>query len=250
MDRPGSQYTVVSYLITFWPLLFMWSYTGFSGLTVHPLALVAALALPATASGIASAAKPVRASKALRENDMGISNPSAGRRLSPASNRIYASTTPTGSRRRGAVLTLQCGNRDADAAPADLVLARPGLGRGHRRPADRAGPGSQRHVPPPVVHQAICRTGGCHAPAPGTARDHRAGGGRAGGHRGRQARAPRPAEPLPPAVPVRRRGAHHGTGLRDPPVPRRRVGGRSLPPWSSTSRCRPAVRCPPACTGT
>jgi hypothetical protein len=31
---------------------------------------------------------------------MGISNPSAGRRLSPASTRIYASTPPTGSRRR------------------------------------------------------------------------------------------------------------------------------------------------------
>src|SRR5438876_1872494 len=99
MDRPGSQYTVVSYLITFWPLLFMWSYTGFSGLTVHPLALVAALALPAKASGIANAAKPVRASRALRENDMGISNPSADRRLSPASNRIYAPTPPNGSRR-------------------------------------------------------------------------------------------------------------------------------------------------------
>src|SRR5438309_2720411 len=102
MDRPGSQYTVVSYLITFWPLLFMWSYTGFSGLTVHPLALVAALALPATASGIANAAKPVRASTALRENDMGISNPSADRRLSPASNRIYAPTSPNGSRRLAA----------------------------------------------------------------------------------------------------------------------------------------------------
>ena len=128
------------------------------------------------------------------------------------------------------MLTLQCGNRDADAAPADLVPARPGMGRGHRRSSDRAGPGSQRHVPPPVVHQAICRTGGGHAAAPGTARDHRTSAGRAGGHRGRQARPPRPAEPLPPAVPVRRRGARHGTGLRDPPVPRRRIGGRPLPP--------------------
>ena len=90
MDRPASQYTLVSYLITFWPLLFVWSYTGFSGVTVHPLAVVEALALPATASGIASAAKPVRARKALRENDMEISNPSADRRLSPASKHLRA----------------------------------------------------------------------------------------------------------------------------------------------------------------
>ena len=64
--------------------------TGLFSHEVHadPLAVVEALALPATASGIASAAKPVRASKALRENDMGISNPSADRRLSPASTHL------------------------------------------------------------------------------------------------------------------------------------------------------------------
>jgi hypothetical protein len=77
-------------LITFRPLLFVWSYTGFSGVTVHPLAVVEALALPATASGMANAAKPVRASKALRENDMRISNASAGRRLSPTSTHLRA----------------------------------------------------------------------------------------------------------------------------------------------------------------
>ena len=59
------------------------------------------------------------------------------------------------------MLTLQCGNRNADAAPADLLSARPGLGRSHRRPPDRAGPGSQRHVPPPVVRQAVRRTAAC-----------------------------------------------------------------------------------------
>src|SRR5256885_873957 len=73
MDRPASQYTLVSYLITLLPLLFVWSYTGFSGVTVHPADVVAALAAPATASGIARAARPVRASAALRENDMGTS---------------------------------------------------------------------------------------------------------------------------------------------------------------------------------
>src|SRR5690348_11358961 len=140
MDRPGSQYTVVSYLITFWPLLFMWSYTGFSGLTVHPLALVAALALPATASGIASAAKPVRASKALRENDMGISNPSADRRLSPASNRIYAPTPPTGSRRRSRQRVSPARGRSASAR-AESRTARPLTGFcGRRGFSDRAGP--------------------------------------------------------------------------------------------------------------
>jgi hypothetical protein len=51
--------------------------------TVHPPRVVEALALPATASGIAMAAMPVRASAALRENDMGISIHPAGRRLSP-----------------------------------------------------------------------------------------------------------------------------------------------------------------------
>src|SRR6516164_3584883 len=89
MDRPASQYTLVSYLITFWPLLFMWSYTGFSGVTVHPLAVLEALALPATPSGIATAATPViRASTALRGNNMGISIQSADRRLSPASTHL------------------------------------------------------------------------------------------------------------------------------------------------------------------
>jgi len=92
MDRPASQYTLSSYLIIFWPLLSMWSYTGFSGVTVHPSRVVVALALPATASGIAMMAIPVRASDALRENDMGISIQSAGRRLPPA--RTHASTRP------------------------------------------------------------------------------------------------------------------------------------------------------------
>jgi hypothetical protein len=73
MDRPASQDTLVSYLITLLPLLSRWSNTGFSGVTVHPVD-VEALAAPATASGIARAAIPVRASAALRENDMG--NPS------------------------------------------------------------------------------------------------------------------------------------------------------------------------------
>src|SRR5689334_20186746 len=72
MDRPASQDTLVSYLITLLPLLFRWSNTGFSGVTVHPVD-VEALAAPATASGIARAARPVRASAALRENDMGNS---------------------------------------------------------------------------------------------------------------------------------------------------------------------------------
>src|SRR5690242_16854623 len=72
MDRPAEQVTLVSYLITFSPLLFTWSNTGVSGVTVH-LASVEALALPATASGIARAAIPVRASTALRENDIGNS---------------------------------------------------------------------------------------------------------------------------------------------------------------------------------
>src|SRR5689334_24486503 len=71
MDRPASQYTLVSYLITLLPLLFRWSNTGFSGVTVHPEDVVVALAAPATASGIARAAIPVRASAALREIDMG-----------------------------------------------------------------------------------------------------------------------------------------------------------------------------------
>src|SRR6476469_8910063 len=71
MDRPASQYTLVSYLITLSPMLFVWSNTGLSGVTVHPVDVVEALAAPATASGIASAASPVRASAALRENDMG-----------------------------------------------------------------------------------------------------------------------------------------------------------------------------------
>src|SRR6476659_8990488 len=71
MDRPASQYTLVSYLITLLPLLFRWSNTGFSGVTVHPADVVVALAAPATANGIARAASPVRASAALRENDMG-----------------------------------------------------------------------------------------------------------------------------------------------------------------------------------
>src|SRR5690349_7039485 len=75
MDRPASQYTLVSYLITLSPLLFTWSSTGFSGVTVHPVDVVVALAAPATASGIARAARPVRASAALRENDMGSSIP-------------------------------------------------------------------------------------------------------------------------------------------------------------------------------
>ena len=132
--------------------------------------------------------------------------------------------------RRGPVLPiLECGNRDADAAPADLLCARPGLGRSRRRPPDRAGSGGQRHGPPAMVRQAVRRTVASHAPAPGTSRDHRVGGGRAGRPGGGQARAPGPAEPLPPALPVRRRGAHHGPGLRDSPVPRRRVGGRPLP---------------------
>src|SRR6266536_2231178 len=46
MDRPASQYTLVSYLITLLPLLFVWSYTGFSGVTVHPAEVVEALAAP------------------------------------------------------------------------------------------------------------------------------------------------------------------------------------------------------------
>ena len=37
MDRPASQDTLVSYLITLLPLLFRWSNTGFSGVTVHPV---------------------------------------------------------------------------------------------------------------------------------------------------------------------------------------------------------------------
>jgi len=49
MDRPASQYTLVSYLITLSSLLFRWSNTGFSGVTVHPVDVVAALAAPATA---------------------------------------------------------------------------------------------------------------------------------------------------------------------------------------------------------
>src|SRR5690349_15622376 len=91
MDRPASQYTLVSYLIQLLSLLSMWSSVGLSGVTVHP-PRVAALALPATASGIAKAAMPVSASSALRENDMGLSIQSAGRRLSPA--RTHASTRP------------------------------------------------------------------------------------------------------------------------------------------------------------
>src|SRR5436305_1708201 len=94
MDRPASQYTLVSYLITLLPLLFRWSNTGFSGVTVHPVDVVAALAAPAMASGIARAARPVRASAALRENDMGNSIHIRGRRLSPTS------TAPTRPPRR------------------------------------------------------------------------------------------------------------------------------------------------------
>jgi hypothetical protein len=85
-------------LITLLPLLFVWSYTGFSGVTVHPAEVVEALAAPATASGIARAASPVRASAALRENDMGNS---IHIRPAPVAdlNRAYASTPPAGSRR-------------------------------------------------------------------------------------------------------------------------------------------------------
>src|SRR5689334_6280839 len=99
MDRPASQYTLVSYLITLLPLLFRWSNTGFSGVTVHPVDVVVALAAPATASGIARAARPVRASAALRENDMGNS---IYIRAAPVAdlNRAYASAPPAGSRRR------------------------------------------------------------------------------------------------------------------------------------------------------
>src|SRR5690242_19583052 len=91
MDRPASQYTLVSYLIILSPLLFRWSNTGFSGVTVHPVDVVVALAAPATASGIARAAIPVRASAALQENDMG--NPlhirtGACRRPSTAPTRV------------------------------------------------------------------------------------------------------------------------------------------------------------------
>ena len=91
MDRPAAQVTLVSYLITFSPLLFTWSNTGFSGVTVH-LAEVEALALPATASGIARAAIPVRASTALRENDMGNSIHIRAGACRRPSNRTYAST--------------------------------------------------------------------------------------------------------------------------------------------------------------
>src|SRR6185312_5535246 len=99
MDRPAEQVTLVSYLITFSPLLFTWSNTGFSGVTVH-LASVAALALPATASGIARAAIPVRASTALRENDIGKLHSYSGRRLSPILKPHLRVHPPTGSRRR------------------------------------------------------------------------------------------------------------------------------------------------------
>src|SRR5690349_13964403 len=94
MDRPASQYTLVSYLITLLPLLFRWSNTGFSGVTVHPADVVVALAAPATASGIARAASPVRASAALRENDTGtpsifgpapVADPQPHLRVHPAS---------------------------------------------------------------------------------------------------------------------------------------------------------------------
>src|SRR6266567_6169327 len=85
MDRPGSQYTVVSYLITFWPLPFMWSYTGpapVAGLKVH-----------------------------LRVHP---ANRFSAPRSPPGPNAVSSCPSPA------AVLTLQCGNRDADAAPADL----------------------------------------------------------------------------------------------------------------------------------
>jgi hypothetical protein len=96
--RPALQDTLVSYLITLLPLLSVWSHTGFSGVTVHP-ADVEALAAPATASGIARAARPVRASAALRENDMEIS---IHIRPAPVAdlNRAYASTSAAGSPRR------------------------------------------------------------------------------------------------------------------------------------------------------
>ena len=89
------------------------------------------------------------------------------------------------------------------------------------------------------------------AAAPRTARHHRAGGGRAGGHRGGQARAPGPAEPVPPAVPVRRAWCAPWSGPTGP-GPFRAAGsaGGRFPLELYVAVPRRAARCPPACTGT
>ena len=157
-----------------------------------------------------------------------------------------------GRRRDACVRIENGGDRDADAAPADVLRARPRVGRAHRRPP-RA-PGSRGRTTSTACPGS---TSGTQAVAAARARSP------ANCRRRRPrpspcSRAPR-TSPAPTSTwPQLSRLLHLSAGVvrtterpyGDLSIPRRRVGGRPLPARAVRRRARGIARFRPASTGT